>query len=61
MRKFSARRMIKARTIGKAKRTMKKSVIPGYGQKSPINLHPLRSVKQKVYRKTTFSFWDLFK
>lgn len=61
MRRINVKRMVKARTIGKAKRTLKKSVIPGYGQKSPINLHPVKSARSKIYRKTTFSIWDIFK
>jgi hypothetical protein len=61
MRRISAKRMIKSRTTAKVKRSIKKSVIPGYGSKPPINLHPVKSVKRKIYRKTTFSFWDLFK
>lgn len=34
MRKPSLKKSIKARTTGAAKRAIKKSVIPGYGNKS---------------------------
>jgi hypothetical protein len=61
MRKPSVKRMVKARPIGRAKRALKKQVIPGYGKQSPINLHPIKTAKAKVYRKTTFSLRDLFK
>ena len=33
MRKPSVKKSIKARTTGKAKRAVKKAVIPGYGKK----------------------------
>lgn len=61
MRKVSPKRIMKAKTVGRLKRYTKKAIIPGYGRKSPINLRPLRSAKQKVYRKTTFSIFDIFK
>ncbi|MGV3085078.1 hypothetical protein [Enterococcus dispar] len=62
MRKPSLKKSFKARTTGKAKRAVKKAVIPGYGRKGMGFIkNPSRSVKQKIYRKTTFSFWDLFK
>lgn len=47
----------KARTTGKAKRKLKKALIPGYGKKGRGLLHP----KKAVYNKTSFSFWDIFK
>lgn len=62
MRKPSLKKSFKARTTGKAKRAVKKAVIPGYGKKGMGFIkNPSRSVKQKIYKKTTFSFWDLFK
>ena len=62
MRKPSLKKAFKARTTGKAKRAVKKAVIPGYGKKGMGFIkNPSRSVKQKIYKKTTFSFWDLFK
>ncbi len=67
MRKPSIKRSISARTTGKLKRQIKKQVIPGYGtKKSALKvIHPVKSAKKsvynKVYNKTTFSIFDLFK
>lgn len=62
MRKPSIKKSIKARTTGKAKRAIKKAVIPGYGQKGMGMLKdPKRAVKNKIYKKTTFSIFDIFK
>lgn len=62
MRKPSIKKSIKARTTGKAKRKVKKAVIPAYGKKGTgIIKNPKKAVYNKVYKKTTFSFWDLFK
>ncbi len=62
MRKPSIKKSFKARTTGKAKRKIKKALIPGYGKKGMGFIKsPKKSVYNKVYKKTTFSFWDLFK
>lgn len=62
MRKPSIKKSIKARTTGKAKRAIKSSVNPVYGKKGAgFAKNPSRAVKNKVYKKTTFSLWDLFK
>lgn len=62
MRKPSLKRSLKARTTGKAKRAIKKSVVPGYGKKgSGCISNPKRAASNKIYSKSTFSFWDLFK
>ena len=62
MRKPSIKKSISARTTGKAKRKFKKAVIPGYGQKGTGFIkNPKKAMYNKVYNKTTFSFWDLFK
>ena len=56
------KRSLKARTIGKVKRKVKKAVLPGYGKKGVgFVKNPKKSVYNKVYKKTTFSFWDLFR
>ena len=47
MRKPSIKKSFKARTTGKKGMGMLKD--------------PERSVKNKIYKKTTFSIWDLFK
>ncbi len=62
MRKPSLTRSLKAYTTGRAKRAIKRQVIPGYGTKGAGFLkNPKRSVKNAAYRRTTFSFRDLFK
>ena len=62
MRKPSIKKSISARTTGKAKRKLKKAVSPGYGQKGTGFIkNPKKAMYNKVYNKTTFSFWDLFK
>lgn len=62
MRKPSVNKMIKARTTGKLKRSVKRSVNPLYGKRGMGWLNnPKKAAYNKVYNKTTFSFWDLFK
>ena len=60
VRKPSIKKSISARTTGRAKRAMKKSVIPGYGQKGTgIYKNPSKAMYNKVYNKTTVSAKDL--
>ena len=62
MRKPSLKKSIKARTTGKAKRALKKAIIPGYGKKGTGWIkNPKKAAYNKVYKKTTFSIFDLFK
>ena len=62
MRKPRPMRSIKARTTGKAKRAVKQAIIPGYGQKGMGWLTDTKKeAYNKVYKKTTFSIFDLFK
>lgn len=62
MRKPSLKKSLKARTTGKAKRAVKKAVIPGYGKKGAGWLkNPKKAAYNKVYKKTTFSIFDIFK
>lgn len=62
IRKPSVKKMVKARTTGKIKRKVKKSIIPGYGKKGiGFIKSPKKSIKNKIYKKTTFSIWDIFK
>lgn len=62
MRKHSLKKSIKARTTGKAKRALKKAVIPGYGKKGTGWIkNPKKAAYNKVYKKTTFSIFDLLK
>ena len=62
MRTPSLKKSLKARTTGKAKKAIKKAVIPGYGKKGMGLLkNPKKAVYNKVYKKTSFSLLDLFK
>jgi hypothetical protein len=62
MRKPSIKKSLSARTTGRAKRAVKKAFIPGYGRKGMGWLKdPKRAVYNKIYNKTTFSIFDLFK
>ena len=62
MRKPSVKRMIKARTTDRAKRAVKRAVIPGYGKRGMgFVKNPKRAAKGAIYRRTTFSVWDLFR
>lgn len=60
-RKPSPKRSLKARTTGRAKRALKRSVNPYYGRKGMGLRHPKRAVRNKIYKKTTFGLRDLFK
>ncbi len=62
LRTPSLKRSFRARTTGRAKRTVKKAVISGYGKKGMGWLkNPKKAAYNKVYNKTSFSIWDLFK
>lgn len=61
IRKPSIKKSLKARSTGKLKRKVKSSVNPLYGQKGMGIMHPKRAVKNKIYKKTTFSIFKLFK
>jgi len=62
LRTPSLKRSFKARTTGKAKRAVKKALIPGYGKKgSGWIKNPKKAAYNKVYNKTSFSLKDLFR
>ena len=62
LRKPSIKRSLKARTTGRAKKAIKKALIPGYGKKGMGWFKsPKTAAYNKVYKKTSFSLWDLFK
>ena len=62
MRTPSLTRSFKARTTGRAKRAIKRALIPGYGKKGMGWIkNPKKAAYNKIYNKTTFSFWDIFK
>ena len=62
MRTPSIKRSISARTTGRIKREINRSINPLYGKKGMgwVN-NPEKAAYNKIYNKTTFSFWDLFK
>ena len=58
----SLKRSFKARTTGRAKRAVKKALIPGYEKKGAGWIkNPKKAAYNKVYNKTSFSIWDIFK
>lgn len=59
MRRPSLKKSISARTTGRAKRAIKRAIIPGYGKRGMGWLHPKRAIYNRVYRRTTFSVFDL--
>ena len=62
MRKPSFKKSFKARTTGRAKRAVKRALIPGYGRKGMGWIkNPRKAAYSKIYHKTTFSIWDIFK
>ena len=62
LRTSSFKKSFKARTTGRAKRAIKKALIPGYGKKGMGWIkNPKKAAYNKIYRKTSFSLWDLFK
>ena len=62
MRKPSFKKSFKARTTGRAKRAIQRALIPGYGKKGMGWIrNPKKAMYNKIYRKTTFSIFDLFK
>lgn len=62
LRTPSLKRSLKVRTTGRAKRAVKKALIPGYGKKGAGWIkNPKKAAYNKIYRKTSFSIWDIFK
>ncbi|AZZ42558.1 Uncharacterised protein [Acidipropionibacterium jensenii] len=62
MRTPSLTKSLRARTTGRATRAVKRAIIPGYGKKGMGWIKdPKRAARNAVYRRTTFSVWDLFK
>lgn len=54
------KKSIKARTTGKVKRTIKKSVVPGYGKKGMGWVtNPKKAAYNKIYHKTTVGVGDI--
>ena len=62
LRTPSLKKSFKAATTGKVKRKIKKSINPLYGKKGVgFVKNPKKSVKNAVYRKTTFGLRDIMK
>ena len=62
MRKPNLKKVVKSKTTGSIKRKTKKAINPLYSKNGMGFIKdPERSVKNKIYKKTTFSFWDIFK
>lgn len=60
MRKPSVKKSVSARTTGKMKRAVKKSVNPTYGKKGMGMINdPKKSIYNKVYDKSTFDIRDV--
>ena len=61
-RKPSIKKSIRARTTGKWKRRVKRTINPFYGKKGMGFIrNPKRSVKNRVYKRTTFGLSDIFR
>lgn len=62
LRTPSLKKSFKARTTGRAKRAVKKALIPGYGKKGMGWIkNPKKAAYNIIYNKTSFSIWDIFK
>lgn len=62
IRKPNIKKSIKARTTGKVKRAVKKSVNPLYGKKGMgVVNNPKKAVYNKVYNKTSVGIGDILK
>ena len=61
IRKPSLKKSFKAATTAKYKRRLKKKLIPGYGTRTAVWLHPNLKIYIKVYHRTSKSLCDLFK
>lgn len=58
----SLKRSISARTTGRAKRAIKRAIIPGYGRRGiGLLINSKKSLYNRVYRRTTFGLVDVLK
>ena len=58
----SLKKSFRARTTGKLKRKIKKSINPLYGKKGMGYIkNPKKAVRNKIYHKTTFGIKDIFR
>lgn len=62
IRKPSLKKSFKARTTGRAKRAVKKVLIPGYGKKGMGWIkNPKKAAYNKVYNKSSISLSSILK
>jgi hypothetical protein len=62
LRTPSLKKIVKAKTTGRVKRAIKKNAIPLYGKKGTgIIKDPKKAIYNRVYKKTSFSIFDIFK
>ena len=62
IRKVSLKKSIKARTTGRVKRKIKSEINPFYGKKGiDYVTDPKKAIYNKIYHKTSFSIFDIFK
>ena len=62
MRTPSLKKSIKARTTGKAKQSVKKALIPGYGKKGIGWIkNPKKAAYNKVYKKMSLGIMEVFR
>lgn len=62
IRKPNLKKSIKARTTGRIKRTVKRSINPLYGKKGiGFIKNPKKAIYNKVYHRTSLNAFDLFK
>ena len=58
----SFKKSMRARTTGKLKRKIKKTINPLYGKKGMGYVkNPKRAIKNKIYHKTTFGLGDILR
>ena len=61
MRKPNIKSSLRARTIGRLKRSMKSAINPLYGKKGMGYVtNPEKAIKDKIYHKVTFGVMDIF-
>ncbi|CAG7914226.1 hypothetical protein [Mammaliicoccus sciuri] len=62
VRKPSVKKVFKSKTTGSVKRKVKSSINPTYGTKgSGYVMSPKKAINNKIYKKSTKSFWSFFK
>ena len=61
LRKPSIKRSLKARTTGRVKRSVKRSIVPFYGKRGMGLLHPLKAAYGWVCRHVTIGWRALLR